>query len=181
MFSSFGRCSRLTTWTPGPALMASGKASPHASCSGASRDPLPSMPGLRYCVEPVPEPEDSSPVLTWILRYFWSLPNGVSPRLEWGHARALSSRAVAAVSRFPSRGSRDLWLSLEAFPRGFPRGFPTGLPHVPPWCESILGLKVDAVQGKQVSLEWTETSGVLWEWWHDPGVPLAFPVESAST
>ena len=29
-------------------------------------------------------------------------------------------RAVAAVSPFPSRGSRDLWLSLEAFPRGFP-------------------------------------------------------------
>ena len=34
---------------------------------------------------------------------------------------------------------------------------------MPPWCESILGLKVEAVQGKQVSLEWTETSGGLWE------------------
>ena len=33
---------------------------------------------------------------------------------------------------------------------------------MPPWCESILGLKVEAVQGKQVSLEWTETSGELW-------------------
>ena len=76
---------------------------------------------------------------------------------------------------FPSRESRDLWLSLEACPRGFP----TGLSHKPPWCESILGLKVEAVQGKQVSLQWTETSGGLWEWWHDPGVPLAFPVESA--
>ena len=75
---------------------------------------------LRSCVESVPEPEDSSPVLTWILGYFWSLPRGVSPTLEWGHASALSSRAVAAVSRFPSRGSRDLWLSLEAFTRGFP-------------------------------------------------------------
>ena len=52
---------------------------------------------------------------------------------------------------------------------------------MPPWCESILGLKVEAVQGKQVSLEWTEKSGGLWEWWHDPGVPLAFPVESASS
>ena len=62
----------------------------------------------------------------------------------------------------------------------FTRGFPTGLSHVPPWCESILGLKVEAVQGKQVSLQWTETSGGLWEWWHHPGVPLAFPVESAS-
>ena len=146
--------------------------------------------GLRPCVESVLEPEDSSPVLTWILGYFWSLPRGVSPRLEWGHARALSFRAVAPASRFSSRGSRDQWLSREAFPRGFPtrlspeafpRGFPTGLPHVPLWCESILGLKVEAVQGKEVSLEWTETSGGLWEWWHDPGVPLAFPVESASS
>ena len=46
---------------------------------------------------------------------------------------------------------------------------------------TILGLKVEAVQGKQVSLEWNETPGGLWEWWHDPGVPLAFPVESASS
>ena len=116
-------------------------------------------------------------MLTWILGYFWSLPKGVSHRLEWGPARALSSRAVAAVSRFPSRGSRDLWLSLEAFPRGLP----TGLSLEPPWCQSILDFKVEAVQGKQVSLEWTETSGGLWEWWHDSGVPLAFPVESASS
>ena len=85
--------------------------------------------GLRPCVESVPETEDSSPVLTWILGYFWSLPRRVSPRLEWGPARALSSRAVAAVSRFPSLGSRDLWLSLEAFPKGFPpEAFPQGCP-----------------------------------------------------
>ena len=132
-------------------------------------------------MESVPEPEHSSPVQTWILGYFWSLPRGVSPRLEGGQGRALSSRAVAAVSRFPSRGSRDLRLSLEAFPRGLP----TRLSHraVPraTVVESILGLKVEAVQGKQVSLEWTETSGGLWEWWHDPGVPLAYPVESASS
>ena len=132
--------------------------------------------GLRSCVDSVPEPEDSSPVLKWILGNFWTLLSGVSPHLEWGHARALSSRAVAAVSRFPWRGSRDLRLSLEAFPRGFP----TGLSHVPPLYESILGLKVEAVQGKQVPLEWTETSGGLLEWWQDPGVSLAFPVESTS-
>ena len=29
---------------------------------------------------------------------------------------------------------------------------------MPPCCESILGLKVETVQGKEVSLEWTETS-----------------------
>ena len=80
---------------------------------------------LRPCLVSVTEPEDSSPVLTWILGYFWSLPRGVRPRLEFGHARALSSRALAAVSRFPSRGSRDLWLSLEAFPQCFPQGCPT--------------------------------------------------------
>ena len=60
--------------------------------------------GLRPCVESVKEPEDSSPVLTWILEYCWSLPRGVSPRLDWGLALALSSRAVAAVSRFPFLG-----------------------------------------------------------------------------
>ena len=119
--------------------------------------PLPSMPGPKTLCGAGAGTEDSSPVLTWILGYFWSLPRGVSPRVEWGQARALSSRAVAAGSRFPSRGSRDLWLSLEALPRGFP----TGLSHVPPWCESILGLKGEAVQGKQVSLKCTETSGGL--------------------
>ena len=98
-------------------------------------------------------------MLTWILGYGWSRPRGVSPRLKWGHARALSTRDIAAVSCFPSRGSRDQGLSLESFPRGFT----TGLSHVPPWCESILGLKVEAVLGKQVSLEWTEPSGGLWE------------------
>ena len=61
-------------------------------------------------------PEVSSPVLTLILGYFWSLPRGVSARLEWGLARGLSFRALAEVSRFPSRGSKHLWLSLEAFP-----------------------------------------------------------------
>ena len=65
----------------------------------------------------------------------------------------------------------------------FPRGFPTGLSHVPPWCVSmsILGMKVEAVQGKQVPLEWTNTSGRLLKWWLNPGVPLAFPVESTSS
>ena len=177
IFSSCGRCSRLTTGTSGTRSGGLRKGqSPCELLGGLSGFLSRRFRGLRPCVESVPEPEDSSPVLTWILGYFRSLPRGVSPRLEWGHARALSSLAVAAVSRFPSRGSRDQGFSLEAFPRGFP----TGLSHVPPWCESILGLNFQAVQGKQDSLEWTETSGGLWEWWHDPGVPLAFPVDSAS-
>ena len=108
----------------GPALVASGKASPLASCSGASRGslgiPLQSISGPKTLCGVGARPEVSSPVLTWILGYFWSLPSGVSPRLVWGHACALSSRAVAAVSRFPSPGSSDQGLSKEAFPRGFP-------------------------------------------------------------
>ena len=65
-----------------------------------------------------------------------------------------SLRVYQGICGFPSRLSHET----------FPRGFPTGLSHVPPSCESILGLKVEAVQGKQVSLEWTEKSGGLWEW-----------------
>ena len=41
IFLSCGRCSRLTMGPQGPALVASGKASPHASCSGATRDSSP--------------------------------------------------------------------------------------------------------------------------------------------
>ena len=182
IFSSFGRCSRLTTGTSGTRSGGLRKGqSPCELLGGLSEFLSRRCRALRSCVESVPEPEDSSPVLTWILGYFWSLSRGVSPRLEWGHARALSSRAVAAVSHFPSRGSRDLWLSLEAFPRGLPTRLSHSAVPVPPWCESMLGLKVEAVQGKQVSLEWTESFGELWEWWHDPGVPLAFPVESTSS
>ena len=137
IFSSCGRCSRLTTGTSG--TLSGGLRKGQSPCEllgGLSAFLSFRCRGLRPCVESGPEPEDSSPGLTWILGYFWSLPRRVSPRFEWGHARALSSRAVAAVSRFLSRGSRDLWLSLEAFPRGFPtwlsheafpRGFPTRL------------------------------------------------------
>ena len=121
IFSSCGRCSRRTTGTSG--TRSGGLRKGQSPCEllwGLSGFLSRRCRRLRPCVESVPEPEDSSPVLTWILGYFWSLPRVVSPRLEWWHASALSSRAVAAVSRFPSRGSRDQGLSLEAFPGGFP-------------------------------------------------------------
>ena len=149
IFSSCGRCSRLTTGTSRTRSGGHRKGqSPCELLGGLSGFLSRRCWCLTPCMESVPEPEDSSPVLTWTLGYFWSLPRGVSPRLEWEHACALSSRPVGAVWRFPSRVSRDLWLYLESFPRGFP----TGLSHVPPWCESILGLKVEEVQEKQVSL-----------------------------
>ena len=122
IFSSCGRWSRLTTGTTGTPSGGLRKGqSPFELLGILSGFLSRRCRGLSPCVESVPETEDSSPVQTWILGYFWSLPRGVSPRLEWGRARALSSRAVAALSRFPSRGLRDLWFSLEAFLRGFPR------------------------------------------------------------
>ena len=121
IFSSCSWSSRLTTWTS--ETRSGGLMKGQSPCKlllGFSGFLYRRCRGLRPCVESVPEPEDSSPVPTWIFGDFWSLPRGVRTRLKLGHARALSSRAVAAVSRFPSHGSRDLWLSLEAFQRGFP-------------------------------------------------------------
>ena len=98
--------------------------------------------------------------------------------LESPQGSQSSSRMGACTCAFLPSCSTSVALPFAwikgsvAFPRGFParlsheafpRGFATGLSHVPPWCESILGLKVDLVQGKQVTLEWTETSRGLWE------------------
>ena len=121
IFSRCDRCSGLTKGTSGTRSGGLRKGqSPWALLMGLPGFLTRLCRGIRPCAESELEPEDSSPVPTWILGYFWSLPRGVSPRLERGHARALSSRAIAAVSRFPSHGSSYLWLSLEAFPRGFP-------------------------------------------------------------
>ena len=121
IFSSCGRCSRLATGTSGTRSGGLRKGQSPCELHGGLSGFLSRLCwGLISCVELVPEPEHSSPVPTSILGYFWSLPRGVSPRLEWGHAHALSSRAVAAMFRFPSRGTRDQGLSLEAFRRGFP-------------------------------------------------------------
>ena len=125
IFSSCGMCSRLTTGTSGPRSGGLRKRqSPCVLLEGLSGFLSRRCRGLIPCVESLPETEHSSKVLIWILGYFWSLPRGVSPFLEWGHARSLSSRALAAFSRFPSSGK---WicgfpsrLSHEAFPQGYP-------------------------------------------------------------
>ena len=131
IFSSCGMCSQLTTGTSGTRSGGLRKGqSPCKLLGGLSGFLSPRCRGLRSCVESVLEPEDSSPVLTWILGYFWSLPRKVILHLEWGHAHANFYRAVAAVSCFPSRGSSDLWLSLEAFPLSFPTwDSPVGKPR----------------------------------------------------
>ena len=94
--------------------------------------------------------------------------------LESPQGSQSSSRVGACTCTLLPNSSSSVTLPFAwikgavAFTRGFPTrlshvGFPTVLSHVPPWCESILGLKVEAVQGKQFSLEWTETSGGLCE------------------
>ena len=129
IFSSDGRCSRLTTGTSGTRSGGLRKGqSPCKLLGGHSGFLSRRCRGLRPCVESVPEPEDSSPVLTWILGYFWSLPRGVSPRLEWGHTWdfllicsssvtlpfAWIKGSVAFPRVFPTR------LSQKAFPQGCP-------------------------------------------------------------
>ena len=89
IFSSFGRCPRLTMGTSG--IRSGGLRKGQSPCQllgGLSGFLSRRCRGLRCCVESVPEPEDSSSLLTWILGYFWSLPRGVSPRVEGGmHVR----------------------------------------------------------------------------------------------
>jgi hypothetical protein len=89
IFSSCGRCSRLTTVTSGTRSGGLRKGQSPCELRGGLFGFLSlRCQGLRPCVESDPEPEDSSPVLTLILGYFWSFPRGVSPRLEWGmHVR----------------------------------------------------------------------------------------------
>ena len=133
IFSSFGRCSRLRMGTSGTCSCGLRKGqSPCELLGGLSGFLSCQCRGLRPCVDSLPEPEDSSPILTWIFGFFWSLHRGVSPLLEWGHARVLSSRAVARCHAscrvgqgirgfslsFPTRLSHEA--SQEAFPRGFP-------------------------------------------------------------
>ena len=74
IFSSCGRCSRLTTGTSGTRSGGLRKGqSPCEMLGGLSGFLSRRCRCLRSCVESVPEPEDSSPVLTWMLGYFWSL------------------------------------------------------------------------------------------------------------
>ena len=75
IFSSGVRCSRLTSGTSGTRTGGLGKGqSPCELLGGLSVFLSRRCRGIRPCVESVPEPEDSSPVLTWMLGNFWSLP-----------------------------------------------------------------------------------------------------------
>ena len=121
IFSSCGRCSRLTTWTSGTRCAGLRKGqSPCELLGGLSGFLSRRCRGLRPCVESVPEPEYSSPVLTWF---------GVL--LESSQGSQASSRVMACTCTFlPScRSSVALpfvWIKGSV---SFPRGFPTRLSH----------------------------------------------------
>ena len=72
-----------------------------------------------------PEPEFSSPALTCILGFLWSLHRGVRPRLEWRHASLFLPRCSSSV-RLP--------VKVKQGSGAFRRSFPTRLSHVPPLC-----------------------------------------------
>ena len=121
IFSSCGRCSRLTTGTSGTRSGGLKKGQSLCELLGGLSGFLSRLcRGLRPCVESVPEPEDSSPVLTWILG-----TSGVSP------GESASSRVGACTCAFLPSCSSSV---TRPFARikgsvAFPRGFPTRLSH----------------------------------------------------
>ena len=86
----------------GPSHVASGKSSLLASCKGLLGIPLHRCRVQGPHLELRPQPQGSSPLLTWISGFLWSFYRGVKPRLEWRHASLLSSPAVTVVSGFLS-------------------------------------------------------------------------------
>ena len=82
---------------------------------------LPSIPGLRPCMELVPEAEDSFPVLTWTLGVLRESPQG----------RQSSSRVGACTCDFLPSCSSSVTLPFTWIKGSvaFPRGFPTRLSH----------------------------------------------------
>ena len=133
--------------------MSSGKANLHVSCEGPLGNHLQSMPcpksmsgvmfGNRGCLS-------SSDMDLW-------LP------MESSQGSQASSPVEKCTSDFLSSCSSSVRLLLDLTQRSvaFRGGFPTGLSHVPQWCESILGVTVEAVQGNQVPLDWTDTFGLF--------------------
>ena len=84
------------------------------SCSKGVKDPL-EVPEVRYDC-----PRDASAEMTLILPGRENLLDFLELRQVLSTYDRDLRDSVADVSGFPSRGSRDLWLSLEAFQEVFP-------------------------------------------------------------
>ena len=116
IFSSCGRCSRLSTRTSGTRSGSLRKGqSPCELREEISGFLSRRCRGLKPCVESLLEPEDSPPVLTWILGNLWSLPRGVSRS---------TPRSMSALERNPQVPATTphkvlgLGISGRAIPRG---------------------------------------------------------------
>ena len=116
IFSSCSSFSPLTTGTSG--TCSGGLRKGHSPCEllgGLSGFLSCRCWGLRPCVDSVPEPEDSSPVLTWILGYVLSLP--------WGDSRSTpkSMSALESNPQVPALTPHKVLVhSIDR--RGIPRG-----------------------------------------------------------
>ena len=121
IFLGCDRCSRFTT---GTSLTLSGGLRKGQSTSelllGLSGFLSHRCRGLRPCVVSVLEPEDSSPVLTWILGY-----PGISP----GKSVLVSSGACKCTFLPSCSSSLTLPFAWKKESVAFPRGFPTRLSH----------------------------------------------------
>ena len=122
IFSSCGRCSRLTTGTSGTHSGGLRKGQfPCELLGGISGFLSGRCPGLRPCLQSVPEPEYSSPVLTSILGVLLESPQGSQSSSRVGACTCafLPSCSSSVTLPFP-------WIKGSV---AFPRGFPTRLSH----------------------------------------------------
>ena len=121
IFSSFGRCSQLTTGTSGT----------HSGGLREGQTPCELLGGLsgflsRRCrvlrryVDSVPEPEDSSPVTTWILGALLESPQGSQSSSRVGACTCAFLPSCSSSVTFPFPWIKESVAFLEAFPRGFP-------------------------------------------------------------
>ena len=122
IFSSCGMCSRLTTGISGTRSGWLRKGQSPCEFFGGLSGFLSRRPrSLRPCVMSVPEPEDSSPVQTWILRVLLDSPQGSQS----------SSRVGACTCAFLPSCSSSVALPFAGIKGSvsFPRSFPTRLSH----------------------------------------------------
>ena len=121
IFPSCGRCSRLTTGTSGTRSGGLRKGQSPCELFGCLSVFLSRRCwDLRPCLESVPEPEDSSQMLTWI----WGT-SGVSQGSQ------STSRVGACTCAFLPSCSSSVMLPFAWIKESgaFPRGFPTRLSH----------------------------------------------------
>ena len=121
IFSSFGRCSVLTTGTSGTRSGGLRKGQfPCELLGGLSGFHSRRCRGLRRYVESVPEPEDSSPVPTWFLEALLESPQGSQSSSRVGACTCAFLPSCSSSVTFPFPWIKESVAFLEAFPRGFP-------------------------------------------------------------